>query len=80
VIAGLYSDETSRELFVPNPEIVQHRAFSEIIGSPDRLHRRCGSGVRQSSLYSITATAGSTDGSTGASVRFSKAHRFKRPL
>jgi putative phage-type endonuclease len=37
VIAGLYSKQTSRELFVPDPEIVQHLEFPEILGSPDRL-------------------------------------------
>jgi putative phage-type endonuclease len=37
VIAGLYSDQTERELFSPDPEIVTHLRFPEIIGSPDRL-------------------------------------------
>jgi putative phage-type endonuclease len=37
VIAGLYSEQTSREVFSPDPEIVQHLEFPEIIGSPDRL-------------------------------------------
>lgn len=37
VIAGLYSDETQRDVFIPEPEIVQHLKFPELIGSPDRL-------------------------------------------
>lgn len=37
VIAGLYSEQTSREVFSPDPEIVAHLEFPEIIGSPDRL-------------------------------------------
>jgi putative phage-type endonuclease len=42
VIAGLYSEQTEREVFVPDPEIVQHPKFPEIIGSPDRLAPRDG--------------------------------------
>lgn len=37
VIAGLYSEQTSREVFLPDPEIIEHLEFPEIIGSPDRL-------------------------------------------
>jgi putative phage-type endonuclease len=37
VIAGLYSEQTSREVIIPEPEIIQHLKFPEIIGSPDRL-------------------------------------------
>jgi putative phage-type endonuclease len=37
VIAGLYSKQTAREIFVPDPAIIKHLEFPEIIGSPDRL-------------------------------------------
>lgn len=37
VIAGLYSEQTSREVVSPNPEIVSHSLYPELIGSPDRL-------------------------------------------
>ena len=37
VIAGLYSAETAREVYIPEPEIIEHLQFPEIIGSPDRL-------------------------------------------
>ena len=37
VIAGLYSAETAREIYIPEPEIIEHLEFPEIIGSPDRL-------------------------------------------
>lgn len=37
VIAGLYYDETKRDLWSPDPEVVQHLEYPEIIGSPDRL-------------------------------------------
>jgi len=37
VIAGLYSAETARELFRPEPETIEHLRFPELIGTPDRL-------------------------------------------
>lgn len=37
VIAGLYSEQTGRELFIPEPEIITHLKYPEIVGSPDRL-------------------------------------------
>lgn len=37
VIAGLYSEQTERELVSPDPEIVSHSLYPEIAGSPDRL-------------------------------------------
>ena len=37
VIAGLYSEQTEREIYAPQPEIIHHLSFPEIIGSPDRL-------------------------------------------
>jgi putative phage-type endonuclease len=42
VIAGLYSEQTERELFVPVPEIITHLKYPEIIGSPDRLAPQAG--------------------------------------
>jgi putative phage-type endonuclease len=37
VIAGLYSEQTGRVLTIPDPAIVQHAEFPELLGSPDRL-------------------------------------------
>ncbi len=37
VIAGLYSKQTNRLIAPPDPEIVEHLEFPEIIGSPDRI-------------------------------------------
>lgn len=36
-IAELYSAETDREIFIPEPLIVDHLQYPELIGSPDRL-------------------------------------------
>jgi putative phage-type endonuclease len=37
VIAGLYTAGTDREIYIPEPEIIEHLVYPELIGTPDRL-------------------------------------------